>query len=123
MKNSAPSIAAALSVSGFFCFCAVSIAVAEKPAPALPSTPVVTIPDWEQTPDAVEAAMNMAINRANAALDAVGRQDLKSVTFKSTVVALDDLGYEANLAASKAVVIKQTSTNPAMRTAAEKAVK
>ena len=30
---------------------------------------VLTIPDWEQTPEAVEAAMKNAIAKANAALD------------------------------------------------------
>jgi Zn-dependent oligopeptidases len=45
------------------------------------------------------------------------------VTFKSTVVALDDVTYEASLAASRATLIKETNTNPAMRTAAENAVK
>jgi thimet oligopeptidase len=45
------------------------------------------------------------------------------VTFKSTVVALDDLTYEASLAANRATLIKETNTNPAMRTAAENAVK
>ena len=50
-------------------------------------------------------------------------QDLGKVTFKSTVVALDDATYQAGLAANKATIIKETNTNPAMRTAAENAVK
>src|SRR5439155_906971 len=45
------------------------------------------------------------------------------VTFKSTVVALDDLTYEASNAVNKATIIKETNTNAAMRTAAENAVK
>jgi len=45
------------------------------------------------------------------------------VTFKSTVVALDDVTYEASLAANRATLIKETNTNPVMRTAAENAVK
>ena len=40
--------------------------------------------------------MNDAIAKANKALDQIGSQDLKKVTFKSTVVALDDLTYEAS---------------------------
>jgi thimet oligopeptidase len=39
------------------------------------------------------------------------------------VVAVDDVTYEASLAASRATLIKETNTNPAMRTAAESAVK
>src|SRR5260370_17308782 len=84
---------------------------------------VLTIPDWEQTPKAIEAAMKDAIAKANASLDRIGAQDPGKVTFKSTVVALDDVTYEASLAANRATIIKETNTNPAMRTAAENAVK
>ena len=64
-----------------------------------------------------------AIAKANAALDAIGKQDLSKVTFKSTIVARDDLAYEATLAAYKANVIKESNTSQAMRDAAENAVK
>src|SRR5216117_1725307 len=84
---------------------------------------VLTIPDWEQTPEAVEASMKNAIAKANKARDQIGTQDLSKVTFKSTVVALDDVTYQAGLAANKATIIKETNTNPAMRTAGENAVK
>jgi len=84
---------------------------------------VLTIPDWEQTPEVVEASMKDAIANANTALDHIGTQDLGKVTFKSTVVALDDLTYQAGIAANRAVLIKETNTNPAMRSAAENAVK
>jgi Zn-dependent oligopeptidases len=84
---------------------------------------VLTIPDWEQTPEAVEAAMKNAIAKANVALDQIGAQDPAKVTFKSTVAALDDAAYEASLAANRATLIKQTNTNSAMRSAAENAVK
>jgi thimet oligopeptidase len=84
---------------------------------------VLTIPSWEQTPEAVEASMKDAIAKANTALDQIGTQDLGKVTFKSTVVALDDLTYQAGLAANRATLIKETNTNPAMRSAAEDAIK
>jgi thimet oligopeptidase len=45
------------------------------------------------------------------------------VTFQNTVVALDDLAYEANNVGNKATIIKQANTDPKMRAAAEKAVK
>jgi thimet oligopeptidase len=84
---------------------------------------VLTIPDWEQTPEAVEASMKDAIAKANTALDQIGAQDLSKVTFKSTVVALDDLAYQAGLAANRATLIKETNTDAAMRSAGENAVK
>jgi thimet oligopeptidase len=92
-------------------------------AAAAKANAVLTIPDWQQTPEAVESAMKNTIARANASLDRIGVQDVGKVTFKSTVVALDDVTYEASLAANSATLIKETNTNPAMRTAAENAVK
>jgi len=83
----------------------------------------LTIPDWPQTPEAVETSAKEAIKRGNATLDAIGRLDRKKVTFQNTVVALDDLAYEANNVGNKATIIKQANTDPKMRAAAEKAVK
>src|SRR5712692_11379443 len=80
-------------------------------AAAAKTNAILTIPDWEQTPEAVDAAMKDAIATANKALDQIGAQDLTKVTFKSTIVALDDLTYQAGNAANKAVIIKESSTN------------
>src|SRR5437764_14553526 len=84
---------------------------------------VLTIPDWEKTPEAVDAMTKNAIATANKALDQIGAQDPSKVTFKSTIVALDDLTYQAGNAANKAVIIKESNTNEKMRAAAENAVK
>jgi Zn-dependent oligopeptidase len=84
---------------------------------------VLTVPDWEQTPEAVGTAMRNAIATANAALDKIGAQDPGKVTFKSTVVALDDLSYQARLTANRAIIIKETNQAEALRKAAEDAVK
>ena len=92
-------------------------------AAAAKANAVLTIPYWEHTPEAIEAAMKDAIAKANSALDRIGGQDLSKVTFKSTVVALDDLTYQTGVVANEATIIKETNTNPAMRSAAENAVK
>src|SRR6267378_3509656 len=92
-------------------------------AAAAKANAVLTIPDWEQTPEAVDAMTKNAIATANKALDQIGAQDLSKATFKSTVVALDDLTYQAGNAANRATIIKETNTNEKMRTAAENAVK
>src|SRR6266513_2828705 len=92
-------------------------------AAAAKANAVLTIPEWEQTPEAVEASMKDANAKANTALDQIGAQDPAKVTFKSTVVVLDDATYQAGIAANKATIIKETNTNPAMRTAGENAVK
>ena len=92
-------------------------------AAAAKANAVLTIPDWEQTPEAVDSAMKNAIATANKALDQVGAQEPSKVTFKSTIVALDDLTYQASLAANKAVIIKESNTDEKMRAAGENAVK
>ena len=84
---------------------------------------VLTLPDWELTPEAISASMKEAIAKADAGLDEIGRQDPTKATFKSTIVALDDVSYEASLVANRATVIKESSPDAAMRTAAEDAVK
>src|SRR5262245_64570589 len=68
-------------------------------AAAAKANAVLTIPDWEKTPEAVETAMKNAIAKANAALDQIGAQDPGKATFKSTAVALDDVTYQASLGA------------------------
>jgi Zn-dependent oligopeptidase len=92
-------------------------------AAAAKANAVLTIPEWEQTPETVDASMKDAIAKANTALDQIGAQGPGKVTFKSTVVALDDLTYQTGIAANKATIIKETNTNPTMRAAAEEAVK
>jgi len=121
MKNSYLSILSCLFVVDLSA--AEMKTVDDSRAVAGKATAVLTIPAWEQTPEAVDAAMRDAIAKANKALDQIGAQDLSQVTFKSTVVALDDLTYEASIAANKASIIKETNTSEAMRTAAENAVK
>ena len=83
----------------------------------------LTIPDWPQTPEAVETSAREAIKKGNAVLDAIGKLDRKKVTFQNTVVALDDLTYEVNNVENKATIIKEANTDPKMRAAAENAVK
>ena len=92
-------------------------------AAAAKANAVLTLPDWEHTPEAVDAMMKNAIDTANKALDEIGRQDLSKVTFKSTVVALDDLAWSAGNVASRAVVIKESNPDAKVREAAENAVK
>src|SRR5207302_9556700 len=92
-------------------------------AAAAKANAILTIPDWEQAPEAVDAATKDAIATANKALDQIGAQDLNKATFKSTIVALDDLIYQAGNATNRATIIKETNTNEKKHTAAENAEK
>src|SRR5438128_7950187 len=124
MKTTSLLVPVALLASGIVDLRAENLkTVADFHAAAAKANAVLTIPDWEQTPEAVDAAMKDAIATANKALDQIGAQDPSKVTFKSTIVALDDLTYQAGNVANKATIIKEANTNEKMRAAAENAVK
>src|SRR5436305_10966639 len=79
-------------------------------AAAAKANAVLTIPDWEKTPEAVETGVKNAIAKANAELDQIGAQDPATATFKSTVVALDDVTYLASPAPNRATITKEANT-------------
>ena len=124
MKTASLLLSVALLASGIVDLRAENLkTVDDFRAAAAKANAVLSIPDWEQTPEAVDAATKTAIGTANKALDQIGAQDPSKVTFKSTIVALDDLTWQAGNAANKAVIIKESNTNEKMRAAAENAVK
>ncbi|HJX26121.1 MAG TPA: M3 family metallopeptidase [Chthoniobacterales bacterium] len=117
MKSSCLSVL--LCILGANLFAAETKTVDDFRAAAAKANAVLTIPDWQQTPEVVDSSVKDAIAKANTALDQIAKQDPAKVTFQSTVVALDDLTYVAGLTANKVGIIKQSNTNPAMRAAAE----
>ncbi|HXP35591.1 MAG TPA: M3 family metallopeptidase [Chthoniobacterales bacterium] len=124
MKTTSLLVPVALLASAILDLCAENLkTVDDFRAAAAKTNAVLTIPDWEQAPEAVDGMMKNAIATANKALDQIGAQDLSKATFKSTIVALDDLTYQAANTANKAVIIKESNTNEKMRAAAENAVK
>src|SRR5687768_13149760 len=84
---------------------------------------VISIPDLEATPDAIKLSLTNTIKEANAALDKIGALKSSEVNFTNTVRALDDLGYRAGLFANRISLMKETSTNAAIRDASTEAVK
>jgi thimet oligopeptidase len=84
---------------------------------------LLKLPELEQTPEAIEKAANDAIAVADAALDEIAALDPAKVTFANTILALDTTGYRAQQVGARLYLIKETSTNPALRAAAEQAVK
>jgi len=84
---------------------------------------IISLPEFETTTNAIDSSVRQTIATANAALDRIGRLDPQKVTFENTVRALDDIGYQANLTASRLNLIKETSTNAAIRAATTDAVK
>jgi thimet oligopeptidase len=84
---------------------------------------IIRVPEFETTPDALKISLTNTIAEANAALDRIGALKPNEVTFGNTVRALDDLSYRAGSLANRLSLIKETSTNAAVRDAATDAIK
>jgi thimet oligopeptidase len=97
--------------------------LAEFQARAAKFDSVVTIPQFETTPESVWAAVRSTTNAVNAALDRIGGLSAEQATFRSTIVALDDLAHQIGLTANRLSLLKETSTNAAVRDAATDAMK
>jgi thimet oligopeptidase len=92
-------------------------------AAAAKANRVLTIPNWEQTPDALAASSIEAIAKGNAALDQIGSQNLEYVTFESSIAALENLRADVSAVANRAAMISETNPDPVMRSVAETALK
>jgi len=84
---------------------------------------VVTLPEFETTPAAVQATVDQTIAAGNAALDAIGQLRAGEVNFHNTIRELDDIAYRFQGASDRLGLIEQTSTNAAVRDAATDAIK
>src|SRR5437867_11858850 len=84
---------------------------------------VISLPQFEITTNEVRASVQQTIAAGNSALDVIGAQKPAKVTFENTARALDDLGYQISLTDSRLNLIKETSTDAALRDAATDAVK
>ena len=61
--------------------------------------------------------------RADAALDGIASCSKDMLTFGNTVAALDEISYEIGLTANRFNLLKETSTNAALREASTEAIK
>jgi thimet oligopeptidase len=84
---------------------------------------LISVPDYETSPAAVRHSLETSIAKANAALDQLGRLDPGQVTFSNTVGALDAIMFEPTLVANRLQLVKETSTNAAVRETATDAMK
>ncbi len=84
---------------------------------------VLSLPQFETTPEAIQATAEETIVSGNTALDAVGKLSASQISFATTLGALDQLGHQIGGAMSRLYLIKETSTSEAMRDAATEAVK
>lgn len=84
---------------------------------------VLRLPQFEATPNAIAKTAQETMAAANAALDRVGKLGANGVNFANTIGALDDNGVLIAEAMNRIYLIKETSTNEALREAATEAVK
>ena len=84
---------------------------------------VITVPVFETTTNEIQATASQTIAAGNAALDRIGQLTTAEVSFRNTVVALDDMGSQMGLAANRLSLIEQTSTNAGVREVATVALK
>jgi thimet oligopeptidase len=84
---------------------------------------IISLPHFETTTNEVFASVKQTISSGNSALDEVGLINPTKVSFKNTILALDDIGYQINLTANRLTVIQETSTDALIRDAATDALK
>jgi thimet oligopeptidase len=84
---------------------------------------IITLPQFETTTNEIATTLRQTITNGNGALDKIGALEPKQINFKNTVVALDDSAYQTSLVANRFTLLKETSTNEAVRDAATEAVK
>jgi thimet oligopeptidase len=97
--------------------------LADYEAAAKKFNSIISVPKFETTSNAIADTVKNTMAMANAALDKVGKLDPKEVTFQNTLGALDDIGYNIGTAANRLSVIKETSTDAALRDAATDQIK
>jgi len=98
-----------------------SLAAFEKSAARFNS--VITLPQLEVKPTEITHSVVNTILWANASLNAIASCTHETLTFDNIIVALDHLSYEIGLAANRLNLIKDTSTNAALREAATEGIK
>jgi thimet oligopeptidase len=84
---------------------------------------VITVPQFEMSTNALRFSLRQTIAVGNAALDRLGTLKPREVAFENTVRALDDIGYQISLTDDRFGLLKETSTNAALRDAATDALK
>lgn len=82
----------------------------------------IEIPRFETTPGEIVGSVDGAIAGAEAELAAYAAQDPARADFRSAIARLDDIVYPVVNTANRLYLIKETSTDPALREAATEQV-
>jgi Zn-dependent oligopeptidase len=84
---------------------------------------IITLPTFETTTNDIATTLTNTLALGNTALDRIGKLNPGKVTFQNTIIALDDLGSQLGAADNRLSLIKETSTDAALREAATDAIK
>ncbi len=79
---------------------------------------IITVPTFETSANAVANSVKTTISTAESGLNAIGRLQPGDATFRNTVRALDDIGAVIGTTENRLSLIKETSTDAALRDAA-----
>ena len=80
---------------------------------------VISLPVFETTTNELAQSVTDAIATGNKAMDRIGQLAPAEVNFTNTLRALDDAVYQAGLTENRLEIIRQASTNGALRDAAD----
>ncbi len=83
----------------------------------------LNLPTFETSAAAVQKTTTDTLAEADKGLDKIGKQDLGTVAFATTVGALDDVVYPVFTVASRFNLLKETNPDAAVRAAAEEGLK
>jgi len=83
----------------------------------------IELPGIERSIAEMETAVRRSMIEANRRLDELAMQEPRTATFDSTIAALDDILYPVVNTTNRMFLIKETSTNEEMRTAAADLIK
>lgn len=84
---------------------------------------ILSVPEFETQPEQVRRSVDAIIAQGNAHLDEIGRRAIGEVTFENTIRALDDLGHQVDRVAGRVELLKETSTQAALRETATESIK
>src|SRR4051812_30010388 len=81
----------------------------------------LVLPVYEETAEAIRSTGDKSIQDAEAALDQLAKQDLKKVTFASSVAALDEIIAKVRNAGDRISLLQEAHPEKAVRDAAAEA--
>jgi len=84
---------------------------------------VLSLPQFETTPEAVKATAERTIAEGDKLLDGIGQLAPAQVNFDNTLGALDQLGHQVGATMGRLYLMKETAVTDKMRDAATDAVK